>query len=267
MSRPPSGPDTEFRVTDFTVSTEKVVPEKPYFVRVTSHFSAEAVERESGPQQVRDVGDVENPAVREVLEAVLREGEVWRDEIPDGLRELTEAVDFFTWAAGTDPDRTHTHWGVAVYDAHPDRQPVVEFDATLVDDAVAPGDPATVAFSLTNVGDHRQEVFGGTVAPFGVLRAERDGGRVPLWRDYEREGGVSVTADGLVVDSVGVLTPIEPGETIEKEYDLRLSTPVGDELAADDYVASGTLSYHRDGQPQGPSTEVEWAVEFSVVAV
>lgn len=206
--QPPSPePGAELRVADLAVSTTKVAPEKRYLVRITHHYSADAVEREPGDQHVVDVSEVADPAVRAVLEEVLREGELRRDAVPGGLRELTERVDFFTWDAATNTGQTYTHWGVAVYRAHPDRPPVVEFDAALVDTGVSADDPATVAFSLTNVGDHVQKVSSGTVPPFGVLWAEGGGGRVLLWRDYEEEGCVTFSDDGMGVCAIGKLTP------------------------------------------------------------
>ncbi len=88
-----------------------------------------------------------------------------------------------------------------------------------------------------------------------------------LWRDYEAADCVSVTDDGMAVRSVGVQTPIDPGETIRREYDLRRSPPVGDALAAGDYVVGKRLGYSRPDGEAGPGTQVEWEVSFSMVEV
>lgn len=110
-----------FAVSEFDVSTTRVAPTEQYFLRITHVYSTDAVEREEGEQTIRDVSDIDDPALRSSVEAILSEGKLWRAEIPQGLRALTERVDFFTWNADTDPEDTATHWGVDVYRAYPDR--------------------------------------------------------------------------------------------------------------------------------------------------
>lgn len=255
-------PNAAFAITDLSVTTEKIAPERRYFVRITKVYSADAVDRHADDPTVVDVSEVADADVRDALEEVLSEGKVRRDEIPDGLRDTTERVDFFTWNATTDPGDTASHWGVEVFEADPDRDPVVAFDAELTDDAVSATDPGAIAFSLDNVGDHAQEVFSGTVPPFGVLWAERGSDRYLLWRDYEEEGCVSFTDRGMASCDIGKITAIRPGETVERTYELRPENPVGSALEAGEYAVSGTLSYHRESQ--GPSTKVEWEVTFTV---
>jgi hypothetical protein len=267
-----------FAVSEFDVSTTKLAPPKRYYLRITEVYSTDAVDREAGEQTVRDVSEIDDPELKETVETILSDGKVWREGIPQGLRELTERVDFFTWEANPDPDATATHWGIRVYRAHPERNPVVEFAAELVDDRVAPGDPGAIAFSVTNTGDRTQAVFSGTVPPFSVLWAEAPGGndRALLWRDYAEEGGVSFgERDGesvLVTYDVGVTTPIAPGETVEKRYELRPGfdrdalTGYGFD-APGRYVVAETLNYHRHRESQGPSTEVDWSVEFELEAI
>jgi hypothetical protein len=108
--------------------------------------------------------------------------------------------------------------------------------------------------------------------------AEAPGGndRALLWRDYAEEGGVSFgERDGesvLVTYDVGVTTPIAPGETVEKRYELRPGfdrdalTGYGFD-APGRYVVAETLNYHRHRESQGPSTEVDWSVEFELEAI
>jgi hypothetical protein len=270
---PGSEPDADLAVTDLSVATEKVRPEHRYLVRITKTYSADAVADEPGEQTVVDVSAVEDRAVRDTLKEVLSEGKVRRDEIPDGLRDTVERVDFFTWDATTAADATYSHWAVEVYEADPDRDPVVRFDADLVDDAVSAADPGAIAFSLENVGDRTWEVFSGTVPPFGVLwagtvepasaRETPDGDRYLLWRDYEAEGCVRFSDDGRMIScDIGKITPIQPGETVEKTYELRPENPVGTPLEPGEYVVSDTLSYSRENQ--GPSEKVEWRVAFAV---
>lgn len=256
-------PDATFVVSEFTVETEKVAPTYQYLVRITKVYSADAVADEPGDQTIVDVSDIEDPDVRAVIKNTLREGKLHRDSIPDGLREITERVDFFTWNETTSPDDTASHWGIEVFKAHPNRAPVIQFDAELTDNAVSPGNPAAITFSIENVGDTTQEVFSGTVPPFGVLWADGPNDeRYLLWRDYQKEGCVNFQDDRVIVCSIGKITPVEPGQRIEKTYELRPENPVGSPLEPGDYTVTGTLTYHQ--QSQGPSTKVDWRVSFRV---
>lgn len=279
-TNPPTETDTpadEFTVSEFDVSSTKVAPQKRYFLRITSVYSTAAVEREEGDQTIRDVSEIDEPELRATTKDILSEGKLWRDEIPTGLRELVEQIVFFTWEANTDPDDTATHWGIAVYRPHPERKPVVEFAAELVDDRVTPADPGVIAFSVTNTGEQTQAIFSGTVPPFSVLWAEAPGedDQALLWRNYPEEGCVTLGEvngePAMMTCDIGITTSIDPGETIEKRYELR-SEFEHDALTAFEfntpgqYAVSETLSYHRQDEHQGPSTEVDWRVTFRVEA-
>lgn len=122
-----------------------------------------------------------------------------------------------------------------------------------------------------------QEVFSGTVPPFSVLWADASGDdQALLWRDYTREGCVNfgeVEGEAVMMRcDIGVTTPIDPGETIEKRYELRPGFD-RDALAGDGFDAAGrytvaeTLDYHRQGRGQGPSTQVDWTVELDLRAI
>lgn len=256
-------PDASFVVTDLDVETEKVGPTYRYLVRTTKVYSENAVANEPGSQTVVDVSDIEDADVRAVIEAVLTHGRVRRDSIPDGLRETVDRVDFFTWNETTDPEDTASHWAIEVFDAHPDRDPVIQFDATLTDNAVSPDDPAAITFATENTGAETQEIFSGTVPPFGVLWADSAGSdRYLLWRNYEEEGCVSFDDGHVVVCDIGIVTRLKPGESIERTYEIRPENPVGSPLGAGEYTVSERLTYHQDSQ--GPNTNVEWRVSFSV---
>lgn len=267
--------NAEFRVSGFDVSTTKTAPQKSYFLRITKSYSESAVQDEAGVQTIRDVSDVADPAVQATLKDILSEGKIWRSEIPDGLQEVVQEVDFFTWESHSDPGDTYTHWGIKIYSAYPNRDPVVEFSAELVDDRVAPDDPGAIEFVLTNTADTTQVVFSGTVPPFSVLMADAPGAkdRALLWRDYEEEGCVSFQETdgnpGMLVCAIGVNTPIDPGETVKKRYRLR-PTFDRDSLAGwgfdtpGEYSINETLTYHREGDAQGPSTHVDWQVRFNL---
>lgn len=258
----------QYLVTDVSASTEKVAPTHEYVVRVTAVYSTEAFEKESGDPTAIDVSEIEDPAIRDVVKRTLSDGPVKTDSVPDGLDAFLDRYDFFTWEARTDPEDTATHWGIELYRLHPDRPPAVEFDATVVDETISLSSPGAIEFSVTNVGDRTEEIFSGTVPPFGVLwaeRVERDG-RFLLWRDYAEEGCVFFTDEGhLAQCDIGINTPVNPGERIAKTYELRQAaerTP-GDGLAPGRYRVADSLSYsHGDGQR--PSTVVDWQVEFEI---
>lgn len=276
-ARAPTG-GQEFAVTDFNVSSEKVAPPNRYYLRITAVYSTDAVEREEGDPVITDVSEIDDPEHRAAVEAVLSEGRVWRGAIPQGLRELTERVDFFTWEAKTDPDDTATHWAITVYRAHPDREPVVEFSAELLEDHVAPDEPGAITFSLSNTGEHTQAVFSGTVPPFSVLWADGPGSddRALLWREYAAEGCVTFGEMGgeaeMMTCDIGVTTPIQPGETIERRYELRSGfdrEAISDNAfdAPGTYTVVETLSYHRHREDLGPRTEVDWSVTFDLEVI
>jgi len=267
--------DESLVVSGFQVSTTKVSPPEDYLLRTTASYSAEAVEREAGEQTVLDVSEIDDPNHRRIVERVLSEDRVWCETIPEGLRALTERIDFFTWTAETPADATHTHWGIGVYRAYPDRDPVVEFDADRLDDRVTRDDPGAIEFSLTNVGDRRQTVYSGTVPPFSVLRADhptadRD---ALLWRNYFEDGCVSrIDGDSLFRCDAGVTTPIDPGETIARRYELRrsfdpegLSEPGFD--APGRYVVDETLTYSDWNRGMGPEAAVDWTVTVDLEPV
>lgn len=276
----PAGTGTsgnEFVVSDFEVSTTKVAATERYYLRITDVYSTDAVEREGGDPTIRDVSEIDDPALRATVKEVLDDGKVWREEIPAGLGALADRVDFFTWEADTDPEDTATHWGIEVYRSHPGREPVVEFSAELVDDHVAPDDPGEIAFSLTNTCDRVQTVFSGTVPPFSVLWAEApDDERALLWRNYTEEGCVvlgEVNGEPAMTRcDIGIMTPIDPGETIEKRYELRSAFDhaalVGYGFdTPGSYTVADTVSYYPDNRAQGPSTNVDWTVEFDLEAL
>jgi len=281
MTDPASKTDTndaEFVVSRFDVSTSKTAPTKQYFFRITDAYSTSTVEEENGDQTILDVSDVEDPAVRETLKDIILVGDdhwVRRDEIPDRLLQVIREVDFFTWESHTDPGDTYTHWKIEIYRAFPDRKPVIEFSAELVDDRITRGDPGAIKFSLSNTDDHTQIVQSGTVPPFSILWAEAPESkeRALLWRDYveEGEGCVNFRDDdsGLVRCDIGINVPIDPGETINRTYQLRSGFD-REALAksgfdtAGRYTVTETLRYYRDGEEQGPSTHVDWRVEFDL---
>ncbi|WP_433624651.1 hypothetical protein [Halomicrococcus sp. NG-SE-24] len=255
-------PDARYAVTNFSVETEKVAPTAKYALETTKVYSREAALAEVDASDIVDVSELPDPDMREAIAAAIRDGKLRTDDVPAGLDDALERYAFFT---GVNADgSTHTHYGLKLYRLSPSSSPQLRFDARPVDRGVAPDDPGEIAFAVTNEGETTQEIFSGTVPPFGVLRAEaRDADRqFLLWRDYEEEGCAQVE-NGRVraVCDIGKLTPVEPGETVTKRYELRPGTPG---MESGSYVVDGTLSY--SSEMQEPSTEVEWAVNFALEA-
>lgn len=263
-------PDAEFELTDFGVSTRTDRPASRYVLEPDAFYSSDAVEREetrTGEQQVvMAVSDVADPAVREAVETAIRDGEWRSDDIPEGLADLAERVDFFT---GVGSDGTYTHVGLALYRFDPDAPPAVEFDASVADPYVAPGDPGELTLALTNASSESRTVFSGTVPPFGVVTAERTTGegRFLLWRPYEEEGCVFFDEDGWGKCSIGVATELAPGQTVSRTYEV-LPSATGHHPAftvppgPGRYRVADSVSHY--AQSGAPESELSFEVEFAL---
>jgi hypothetical protein len=94
----------------------------------------------------------------------------------------------------------------------------------VVDGSVRPSDPARIELSISNTGDERIGVSSGAPGPFGVLRAESEGGddRVTLWSDAYAESDHVHTTTGRVraVNDVGIVTELASGETRTRAYEI-----------------------------------------------
>jgi hypothetical protein len=218
--------DAEFRLADLAVEYTTDSPDHRYVLEPSAFYSAEAVEREAaepGPDPVvMAVEELDSPDVRAAVTTAIR-AEAWRaDELPDGLAETVERVDFFTGASSG----TSTHVGLRLYRLHPDRPPAVVPEVRVTDPYVAPDDPGEIAFGLRNRGSEPREVFSGTVPPFGMLHAEAapGRGRFLLWADYESEGCFSRTDEGWLRCDIGKVTRIEPCERVTRRYEVLPST-------------------------------------------
>lgn len=260
--------DAELELTDVAVSTRTDRPASRYVLEPDAFYSSDAVEREetrTGEQQVvMAVSDVADPAAREAVETAIGDGEWRSDDLPDGLAALVERVDFFT---GVGSDGTYTHVGLALYRFDPDAPPAVEFDASVADPYVAPGDPGEVTLALTNASSEPRAVFSGTVPPFGVVTAERatGDGRFLLWRPYEEEGCVFFDGDRWGQCSIGITTELAPGETVSRTYEVlpsatghhpALTVPPGPGR----YRVADSVSHH--AQSGAPESELSFEVEF-----
>lgn len=273
-SKTKSTPD-EFQVSEFNVSTTKVAPPKRYLAEISGHYSEDAVKREEGEQTIREVSEITNSTHRAFIKTVISEGRIWREKIPAGVQELTEQVDFFIWKQESD-DASPTYLMIDIHWGHPDRDPVLDLSAELVDDRIRPSDPGEVAFTLSHSGDVPQILLSGPVPPFSVLRANHQSKnlRALLWRNYFPSDHVTTWeydyGTGLFVDDIIVPTWIDPGESIRKEYELRSTFDrLNDKYHAFDtpgrYKVSETLTYMPDtGESRRPRTKVDWTVDFTL---
>lgn len=277
---PDAPADAEFAVRDLSVSTTYDRPETRFLLEPDAFYSAAAVERAREDRAdevvVVDIEAVHDRAVRDAIRTAIEEGEWRADEVPYGLRQTVERVDFVT---GVSNDDTYTHVGVALHEFAVDAPPAIEFDAAVADRYGSPGDPASVSFWVSNAREREWTVSAGTVPPFGMLRAHPaaagtsgdrgdDAREFLLWRDYEEEGCYSRTDDHWVVCAIGSLTPIPPCESVAREYAILPSdTPHYPDLTVPEnegtYVVTGTVSY-TSRQLGGQSATLDWEVTFDL---
>lgn len=262
--------DGQYRLTNLSKSTHADRPSTKYVLEPSSVYSGDAVEREeerTGEQRVvRDISEVSNEEVRDAIETAVRTG-AWRsDSLPDGLAETVERVDFFT---GVSDDDLGTHVGLTLHRLRPDRPPAIEFDATIVDAVVSEPSPGVVEFELTNNSSTTQEVFSGTVPPFGTVFADAAEGddRFLLWRNYGEEGCIRFTDDGMIQCDIGKFTELRPCESVSRRYEVLPSTtdrypeytaPPGPGT----YRVADSLSYSSGGG--APESELSFEVEFTL---
>ncbi|MFP4632007.1 MAG: hypothetical protein ACLFMT_01050 [Halobacteriales archaeon] len=106
-----------------------------------------------------------------------------------------------------------------------------------------PEDAATFELSVTNTSGDSVEIFSGAPAPFGVLRAEQASGddrALVVWSEaYEESGHVYAGPMGLEVNSIGLNTEVEPGETLSETYEVAF--PQGE------YRVEETMSVSTEG--------------------
>lgn len=238
------GPATggEYRLTDLTESTSVDRPSVRYVLEPSAFYSSDAVEREeerTGKEQtVKEVSEINDEAVRTAIESAIQSGGWRSNTLPDGLAETVERVDFFTGVAAGE---THTHVGLTLYEFQPDSPPALEFSASIVDHSVSKESPGVVEFELANASQTTQRVFSGTVPPFGMVFAERveSDDRFLLWRNYEDEGCVRFSEDGLLQCDIGKVTELRPCESVTRRYEV---------------LPSGTSHHPEYTEPPGPAT-------------
>jgi hypothetical protein len=259
--------DAEFRIANLAVEASSDGPDHRYVLEPDAFYSADAVERKAerdGEQVVVAISDLDSAPVREAIRTAIRD-DAWRaDELPDGLAEAVERVDFFTGASSG----TYTHIGLQLHRLHPDRPPAVVPEVRVTDPYVAPDDPGEIEFGLRNRAAEPREVFSGTVPPFGMLHAEAapGRGRFLLWADYEAEGCFSRTDEGWLRCDIGKVTRIAPCERVTRRYEVLPST-------TDHYP---DLTVPRPGRYEvaasvghstefgGPSTELSFTTTFDI---
>ncbi|WP_225741337.1 hypothetical protein [Halorussus halophilus] len=258
-------------MTQLSVSTTYDRPSVKYILEPASFYSEDAVEREAErtgeKQTVVHISKVESPEVRTAIETAIQSGAWKSNSLPDGLADTVERVDFFT---GVSNDDTYTHIGVELHRLDPNAPPAVEFDAHISDPYVAPGSPGAIEFELQNTSSQKQEIFSGTVPPFGMLHAHAETGeesRFLLWRNYEEEGCFTRREDGWMRCDIGKISHLEPCESVSRRYEILPSST--DHYPAettppstDAYRTSGSVSYSTGGG--SPSTGLSYEISFQL---
>jgi hypothetical protein len=266
----PNGDAAGYRIENLAVSAETDGPDHRYVLAVRSSYSKAAVEREEErtgrTMIVRSIEEIEPEPVREAIEAAIRTGKWRADTLPDGLRETVETVDLVT---DFPTDDVGTHHGLGLYERDPDAPPAIEFGARVLDAAVTPDDPGALELSLTNGGSKRREVFAGTVPPFGAVFVEAVDAdeRFLLWRPYEEEGCFEFGDEGLFRCDIGEIVPLEPGETVARQYAvLPPTTDVHPSYTAPS--GAGTYRYtetfEHTVEAGGPESELSCELRFDL---
>lgn len=269
---PESPPENlEYELTQLSVSTATDRPSVKYILEPASFYSKDAVAREeertSEKLTVVPISEVKSPEVRDAIETAILSGAWESNTLPDGLAETVERVDFFT---GVSKDDTYTHVGVTLHRLNPNAPPAVEFDAYIADQFVAQESPGAIVFTLINRSSQPQEIFSGTVPPFGMLYANSESSgesRFLLWREYEKEGCFRYTEDGWTRCDIGKMTRLEPCESISRRYEIlpNSTTHYPEETvpsSSGSYQTSGSISYSLGGG--SPSSELSFEVSFQL---
>ncbi|PSP88208.1 hypothetical protein BRC90_07990 [Halobacteriales archaeon QS_4_69_34] len=105
----------------------------------------------------------------------------------------------------------------------------LEFDSSIADARASLGDPATFEFSVTNTANETLFIRAAFAPPFGVLVAipagqTSQGGDITVLLGRNLYNLSYQNGDFSAPDP-GSITPIEPGETLTKQYDLRADEP------------------------------------------
>ena len=262
--------NTEYEVTQLSVSTSVDQPSYRFILEPAAFYSKDAVAREEErtgeTQVVVDISEIESAEVREAIITAIQSGDWKSNSLPEGLADTVERVDFFT---GVSEGDTYTHIGVALHRLNPNAPPAVEFDAQITDPYVSPDSPGAIVYSLQNRSSRPQEVFSGTVPPFGMMYADYDGtggeSRFLLWRDYEKEGCFSRHEGGWIRCDIGQITRLKSCESITRQYEILSSStnhypeetvPV----SSGQYRTSGSVSYSTGNG--SPSSVLSFEVSF-----
>jgi hypothetical protein len=135
----------------------------------------------------------------------------------------------------------------------------VDFAVTVASETIAPEQPGLLEFSITNTQEEPIDVKSGPIPPFGVLFATPEGGRDGffLWNDaYASSSHVQVEEGSISVADVGIQTEVEPGEQIQRTYEIRYDA---DGLTPGEYTVDDVSGL---GLKYG-STEYEVSLEIT----
>lgn len=102
----------------------------------------------------------------------------------------------------------------------------VQFNVKITDGTIAPEAPGRLQFSLANTGENKLTITSGPIPPFGVLHAVAETGDadIILWhKDYRASSHVQIEDSDIRVAEIAFETPLESGERITQEYEIRHS--------------------------------------------
>lgn len=183
----------------------------------------------------------------------------WKDLVdtpglPDEVGATPSQSDFYFGSHGYDVDGMAT---VEVADDAP-----FSFDVTVTGDTVSVAEDVLITFTFRNEGEEKLNVLSGPPGPFGVLNLEptdEDDPWITPWQPGYDSGHVwwSPLHGMRGINSILLSTPVEPGETIEIDHELSLST---------NGIRPGTYSFERSYTVKdGNDADRSWSMDTEIV--
>jgi hypothetical protein len=234
------------------------------FEQPAHEWSLDIAERSDTPESGRVTAlDAVDDAVARALRASV-DGEPGLDDVPAGLKRVVETYD---WITGFADGKAYSFTLAPLFF---EGESPLSVSLDLVDAKVTPGNPGLLRFSVHNRSTRPQTVSAGYHPPFGALYCHEVSG----------DGGFSLyTPEDLpthifditrAVPTPGTLSLYEPGETVERFYQIR----AGDRsVQPGTYTTSGSFGFGvnapqtRD-RPDGERTSIRpasggyWSVEW-----
>ena len=209
--------DGPLRISELTLGTERVFPEKEHIIRQTYSYSREAFEDENYQGEVPKLSELD-PAVEETLREVIttEHSRVQFDEIPEGL---LDTLDRYKWFHCPGCLR-HPYIQFEYYHADLDAKPRIEVSARIVDPIVTEDSDGKIEFIVTNNSETTQKLLSGVNPPFSILFAEStctDG--FHFWGgEVEREK--LIEGEPIPITPIRMGVDLEPGASLRRSYNV-----------------------------------------------